>query len=503
MNSFDEEYSLEIANYEKLTLPIREGLINDYSKIDRKISITEDGILELGEPFIKKEISSISSLVTALREIVSHSFETIRTLLDSAFCVRTDYLEFLIQQLAFDILYDKYCKDSPMLTLHQYCKNHIHYEWDEKIYCAANNEKFGITPILYRECIRLILPNVPNISIETQSKIIEEIKNNPSLKDDCEKIKGDISEYVAGLIDELSKAVNRENKRLKEAIKHETIRVDNPLQREDTIKLGANPDLRRDHLQKLNKQHKNTFRRPKYMLDYLYYNSNPDLITYKQYKRNFVRDSNTGYDRFIQEFKDYDRFISFIAPNENDDDKKYFYKSMDYYNLEIYKRVDFIYKLAVKMEEKNIPYIDKYHFAVRRFHPIINRYYIEDNKAYPHKIYKYYRPMLLIENKWIEENVCEYESPWYIWQIYHLARAKSYEFFKYLCEFSSDDYHDISEFIRNQYNIVGYHVPSKEWNYIDEENSEKLNKIQIKNVIKVSDALFWKSDKHTVSKSKK
>ena len=502
MNNFDEEYFAVIANHEKMQIPMQENLINDYSRIDRKISSVNYGIIELGEPFVKKNISTIDSLVTVIREIVSHSCEIICAQWDFSFCVSTGYLELLIQQLVFDILFDKYYKDSPMLTLHQYCKNHIHYGWDKKIYSAANNEKFGITQNVYHECIRLILPNVPNVSIETQSKLIEDIKNNPSLKDDCEKITGDISEYVAGLIDELSKAVNRENKRLKEAIKHETIRVDNPLQREDTIKLGADPDIRRENLQKLNKQHKNTIKRPKYMWDYLYYNSNPDLITYKQYKRSFVRDSNTGYDRFIQELKDYDRFISFIVPKENDDDKNYFYKSMDYYDLEIYKRIDFIYKLAVKMEEKKISYIDKYHFWVRRFHPVINKYYVKDNEAYPHKINKYYRPMLLFENTRMEKSVCEYELFFNIWQTYHLARAKSYESFKYLYEFSSDDYHDISEFIRSQYNILGYHVPCKEWTYVD-ENIEKLNKIRIKNVIKVNDALFWKSDKHTVSKSKK
>jgi hypothetical protein len=174
---------------------------------------------------------------------------------------------------------------------------------------------------------------------------------------------------------------------------------------------------------------------------------------------------------------------------------------MDYYHLEIYKRLDFIYKLAIRMETIGLTSIDRNHFLVKRFHPGVfsPSIDIENNRLKYYEKVKYYRPLLFMEILWMEkkqfDNNIENND---IWVEYNIVRAKAYEFFQYNYEFDSNDYKDISDFIRNHYDVCSYHERTKIWNGNGKKISEEQKKY-IKNILEINEALFWKSPKREPS----
>ena len=54
--------------------------------------------------------------------------------------------------------------------------------------------------------------------------------------------------------------------------------------------------------------------------------------------------------------------------------------SMDYYILESYKRIDFISKLISSLPQIKIDDINKDHFLVKRFHPMVLVPYVENGE---------------------------------------------------------------------------------------------------------------------------
>jgi hypothetical protein len=99
---------------------------------------------------------------------------------------------------------------------------------------------------------------------------------------------------------------------------------------------------------------------------------------------------------------------------------------------------------------------------------------------------KYYRPLLFIEQMWQEKNLLDDDSQNIeVSEAFYLIRAKAYEFFNYYYEYDSNDYEDISNFIRRHYNIQSYHEKDKEWE----------NNIRIEIVEKINDVLFSEWEK--------
>jgi hypothetical protein len=83
-----------------------------------------------------------------------------------------------------------------------------------------------------------------------------------------------------------------------------------------------------------------------------------------------------------------------------------------------------------------------------------------------------------------KENYCA-------WEEYNYLRARLYELFKYNYKFMPDTYRDISEFIREHYNMLPYHEKNKEWSYKKYENKQ-YKKMRIKNVLLINNSLFGK-----------
>jgi hypothetical protein len=329
-------------------------------------------------------------------------------------------------------MFDKHIENSLPLTLAQYCRDYICYDWDFSIARDA---------VEWRE-----------------------------------------------------KAIDRTKKWMKTAIKSEMEKTDKESIRENFINLGRNPDSYIHLLSRLNEHFKTNENKPKILWDRLYYNGNRKLITSKQFARSFNSNNNYSKKDIEMFFHDYDCFVdgSFIQPSKKDD-KSYFDKSMDFYFLESYKRIDFMYKLAARMENNGMTSIDREHPLVQRFHPQVLLIYMnnENNRIYHNgePRHKYYQPLILLEESWQEEGLFNCPFFYSTWESRHTLRAKVYELFKYHYEFSLVDYADAANFIRDDYNILAYHEPDKKW--IQEKEKKRDSEIRITNALEINKALFW------------
>lgn len=270
--------------------------------------------------------------------------------------------------------------------------------------------------------------------------------------------------------------------------------------REELIELGID-------LEKYDKRYRtenNSIKKnPKYIWDYLFYNRY--MITYRQLRRQPMRDSNTSYETLISDLRNYNNFVKKLLPIENESPHKYFEKSMEYYYLESYKRIDFMLKLAETMPRMGITEIDREHFLVKRFHPRVLVPVEKDSKLYLIcSKNNYYRPLFQVEDTIHKQMQSEDSSDHIVYagQLlkYNIVRAKTYEIFMYHNEYVSSDYKDIKNFIQKCYNMRSYHESSEVWKIIEGSNWKKMDaatKKQMKSIIhnfdQINGALFWKS----------
>ncbi|MDE6760391.1 MAG: hypothetical protein K2J90_06840 [Lachnospiraceae bacterium] len=347
--------------------------------------------------------------------------------------IQSEDRELLINQLMFDILSDKYRAESPLMTLRQYSIYQSRYSWSGR----QTEEKLRIDAV--RKCISNAL----------RKQIA--VKNSPEQRKQIEKMGVDPDKYFE-YYGQLSTPFSNMNK------------------------------------QEIKKKSKAQW-------DHIYYNANGKLITCKQYDRSFSTNGNYSHKDLVTLFDTYDSYIDevFMQPTANS--KDYFIKSLDFYSLEIYKRVDFIYKLAVRLENSNSLVVDKKHILVRQFHPDVCDV-IEQNGLIKFNGDRtvWYKPMLMLEEMWQQKelyNEAMYEDKW---QKYYFIRAKVYELFKYHFQFVSDDYDDISDFISKYYNILHYHEPKKVW--VQNDKKRKVDReARIIKALEINEALFGDSDK--------
>lgn len=523
----------ESGEFIDFALKTGHPIITDYSRIKREI-IVKDGFITLGGPKKKNRIESINELRKVLAklllqvykaELMTKDYVVYVSLLSTPSSSPTqedilyqlsskhkDMWKYIIDQVMFDILYDKYRSDSPLLTLHDYCVNFIPYDWDKSIYDGRHSEYRNVTPDLHCECLNLALKELTKTD-EDMSDAIErlakKIRSSESLRENC-KILNDhtndcpekcrqectgkhLNGYIYNLNTELLRKKGAVYNAMIEEINREIDVMINPALKEDVEKLGVDPDLFFRYLDKRNVSWKKDVKKPKFVWDYLYYNGCPDLVTSKQYKRNFKRDSNNSYQRFTDDFNRYDQFVETLLPKDEDVGYEYFRKSMDFYHLEIYKRLDFIYRLASKLENTAATTLSKEYFLVKRFHPALiwpdtdaqNNCPMYDEK------YKYYRPLLFMENFLMENDKLKDSTNFNVLLEYNFVRAKIYELFTFHYEFYSNEYNDISDFIHNHYNMQSYHIKNKEWHLV-EYGKKRYKKARIENVLMINSALFGK-----------
>lgn len=280
-----------------------------------------------------------------------------------------------------------------------------------------------------------------------------------------------------------------------------------------------NPKLR-DNLAK---------KKPQYIWDYFFYNFGRNLketvsddesefqikygralITSRQYRRQLTRDNrNYPFEEIFQDLKAYNGFVNKLLPVENESYEKYFRMSMDYCVLESYKRVDFIFKLTDALSRDEMAAINQKHFLVNRFVPNVLVPFIKDDELHFAVKHKYYRPLFLIEDEILEEvaeinelrlNASNYKYYETIKRKYQYVRAKAYELFKYHYTFSSDNYIEIKDFLRQSYDMRAYHQSNTFWNLIQnvewkdmDEKTKNQVKERIRHFLAINDAFFWKS----------
>ena len=439
-----------------------EPVITNFSLIDREMNVSKDNLLSLGGKKERKTITSITELQKALvklalavhKAIVANKVyirseekcgaEPVETGFHFEILRLNDYF---IYQLVFDILYDKFLRESPKLTLNQYC---------EKRHSDLKEMPNTLNKLMAMQ-IELELGKVSQ-----NGEVKKGIYDNAELIRDAEEFGCNLAKY--------SEAFRSQNK---------------------------------SFTGKRSKKASEYKPRRECVWDYVFYNGNSKLITAKQFRRLLEHDSNYSYTNFVEEFKAYDDFVQSLFQQKAKNDEDYFLKAMGFYHLEIYKRLDFIYKLASEMENRGMTEIDKTHFLIRRFYPHVCFPYISSNQLRIIIKRRYYRPLLFIERDWmklVEQNQADPNQ--YLVYSYKLdlIRAIIYELFRYNFNFVPKGYKAISDFIRKHYNVLNYHEPNKIW---DTDETTKLNLIRITNAQKINKALFEASAKRPKIKKRK
>lgn len=254
--------------------------------------------------------------------------------------------------------------------------------------------------------------------------------------------------------------------------------------------------------------HNLTKKKSKPVWDYLFYNHNIRL-TYRQYRRQVTKDSrNYSYQDFMEELSEYNNFIKKLLPMDNESPEKYFIKYMEYYALESYKRIDFIFKIISIMHKMGIKENGKEHFLLKRYCPLVLVPYERDNEIQFRYKYKYYRPLFFIEDlihQKIQNNNFSHIICADLLSRYQYVRAKAYEIFNYQYEYDSSDYKEIKDFIYQHYNMKTYHSSSEIWDIVDEKTWKDMDqdmkrkmKSLAQNFFKINDALFWKSSNRKI-----
>ena len=355
-----------------------------------------------------------------------------------------------------------------------------------------NTRRVDVKPESYFEGIRLALVNAKYDDKKVLSnKVSDRFTLNPTFIADARKLKVDPYDYYCFIVCAFVNAKNAMRRVMYEEIKREVKIKNNPALKGDMKKLAINPEKYLVHFSSPRMKRKCDW-------DYIYYNCNHKLITCKQYKRNIssrIKSRNYPYDDIVDDFGYYDNYLTNIMPKPDDTNEDYYRKTMDYYHLEVYKKIDFAYKLAVRLEDESL-IIDKNHFLVKRFTPVVVYPFVKDGQLYFGEKQKYYRPLIFIEDEWQKQGMFDHTANYALSLQYHLVRAKAYELFNYQFAFIFDDYDDIAGFLRGRDddNIVSYHDKDKKW-FVPEKEKLKDQTARIKKAQMILEALFWKSEK--------
>lgn len=430
--------------------------ITSYQYLDKEIVCDMvNNELELGEKKKRRQVTSITELSNAFRQLIVAIVETFRTTSVASIGRQHSYLdlnindaekELIVQQLVFDILFDEYFKKSKHITLLNYAND-------------MSNRLYGDNS--YSDSIRKVITRgmEQHYNMIKYSELSEEIK----------EFAIDVDMYE----------------------KYST-----PIMNENVAK-----------------------KKPKIIWDSFYYNHS--MITYRQYRRQPMKDSNTSYERLLEDLKIYNDFINKSLPADNESANIYLNKVMEYYYLEAYKRIDFMLMLAYSMLYMNISKEDIKNIFSRRFQPKVIFLFENNGKLDCCVKNKYYRPLLMIEQelcKQIQEGK-DVDIHKYGIQLlkYQIIRAKAYELFKYhaeyiLCDYegekSYNTYKEVKEFICQYYNMKLYHesneiwqkIQKNGWNHMDTKEKQEMKKILI-NFNMINDTLFWKSSKREIKKN--
>lgn len=290
------------------------------------------------------------------------------------------------------------------------------------------------------------------------------------------------------------------NKKISAALKTNYEKNSNPAIEDELKKLGINPEKYTEYYYPVLRNNLNR-KKPEFIWNHLYINRN--ILTDRQYRRVLKIDKNYSYDNFITDLIAYNEYVNkSVLLHVNGHFKQYFIMSMDYYFLETYKRIDFIFKYVDTMLSVGLSEVDGNDYMLKRFTPIVLFPYMDNDKVQLGYKHKYYRPPIYIEDYLLNQirNSGKYNQVEFATLLlkYQLVRAKAYELFNCLCRYVSDNYTEIETFISENFNMFSYHNSNKIWDTLcsfkkmDNEEKRSFKNIA-KNFMLVNQAIFPKS----------
>ena len=422
--------------------------ITDYSRFKKKAFwVSDDNNIELlDKDFI--EITSIEELENVLMLLIQNVVTTLRTFAPKFKTEQVDYRNFkeikelLIEQLVFDILRDKYLNEEKVLNRYQYatyiCK---------KIYGVEGDEDVGLANI------RAVYENITG-GMEKHSELMLYSK----LRDQLKFLGIDIDKYYNSKV-----ADSSEKKRT---------------------------------LHEWNDYHFNFGINMKDTFDASIMNNRGTVsLTARQYRRQVDgKGEKFNYNNFFRDVKKYCEVIEKFLPDENEDDKTYFEKTMEYFFIESYKRIDYMFKIVEYVPEDvlavykervlenfwGLTYRQNF-FLCESFCPPVAVLFEDNGNVEYGTRNNYYRPLIKIEEAIMEECMLDnWKRIDYfkdLLQKHYFVRAKVYELFHYYYAFKSDDYSDIKKYLQEKYNMSSYHKTTGVWDVIKKYNNwDELDK---------------------------
>lgn len=298
------------------------ALITDYRHLDKDVWAENSIEVKLGGEKERITVTSIESLKDTLNKFLSAALKILFRHTPSNPIDLYTYPDFsnikkdlLIEQLIFDILFDKYLDESELMTRNGY-----------STYMSMK---------LYEDSIQQI---------------------------NC------------------ARAIN-EN--LSRGMKTHYNRMRYSQLRKQLAWFSIDPD-KYDKYYTPNIKESSGSKKPQFLWDLFYYNFGRNLknlpsdgeskanskygkgmLSSRQYRCQLTKDSrNYSYVEIIHDLRSYNCFVNKILPVEFESYEKYFHMSMDYYVLESYKRVDFIFKLIDALPPDKLIAIDRDYFLV-------------------------------------------------------------------------------------------------------------------------------------------
>jgi hypothetical protein len=431
-----------------LNFALGDGLppITDYFYLDREIVLGNDNTLEFQNEKQKTKIDSIAALKSIFEELVfdvvdcfckcaiSHwnipipcDTEEAHSLVKKYFNIDPEYHKLLANQLIADILYDKYFNETYM-TLNKYCEEHFYVnhqgEWKKPNEFELNKHGNAI--------------------------------------------------YTKGTV---YKTMDRK-------IKAFSKMMSSPYKKEELLSRGMDPVFHAEYIEKKGE------RKPKWIFDLIYYNEK--LAAYKQNRRDAWDGSDEAYKQYAQDLIDYDKFVEKAFRPTAGCDKDYFHKSMSRYFLESHSSLEFIYKLAERLEKENVTDERTIHYLTEQHSVHVSCPVIGELDGSEH-IYFFtklndYASTPFIEATWLAKSdymLDEVENnPFY--SLIGKIRIQTRELFKYHYAFESDNYEDISGFIKNEFNILDkLHDKQKLWrgwavdSPLSDEQKERIDRMRM------------------------
>lgn len=375
--------------------------------------------------------------------------------------------ELLIDQLIFDILFEKYLDDEGEMTLEDYC--------------YAICLKF---PELASYYDKNYDPSGPNSkqdlqnSIKAMRQIIDEhIENYSSANNEMHVL------MFGVLKDDFVDLMNARSNTYKNIKNIEENKVTKPRVFWDNVFLQhvsfPNLDAKKTNTGRYSKR---------------------KLILRRQFEGTYdLKNSNRKYDDFIIDNKIYGDFIDVLTTGVDLDDKTYFENTMLFYTLETEHRMEYIYNLSIDLANNNFDEIELgSDFCLSsRFDPFVSQPEIVDNKIRALATKKYYKSMLL-HNKYYQEQFFNNKELKIkaSFMFNTRIRAKSFEIFKFYYNFVSNDYSQMNAFIKDHYNLIGYYKdtefvkgyynPDKIWKYVDSFKNKNFENEEIISSLKDS-----------------